>query len=116
MLIQMYTLILPHNMKLSATLKNNRGGSKVTADDTRILIDLKLGNKFIGTVGFYVVRDYPSGEELGYRVMWQHVGCENVELEEVLKGKTQTSKRDIDCHCGYPCVHGTDYCERHQIP
>jgi hypothetical protein len=69
-------------MKLSATLKNNRGGQKVTADDTRILIDLKLGNRLIGTIGFYNIID---DKVEGYRVL-----LDNEVIREIVKGKQQT--------------------------
>lgn len=33
------------------------------------------------------------------------------------KGKSQKGEtREGNCHCGYPCIYGTDYCERHQTP
>lgn len=36
---------------------------------------------------------------------------------ETRKGKREKGEpREGLCHCGYPCIYGTDYCERHQIP
>lgn len=35
---------------------------------------------------------------------------------KVSKGKKQKGDRLGLCHCGYPCIYGTDYCERHQTP
>lgn len=32
------------------------------------------------------------------------------------KGKQKKGDRLGLCHCGYPCLYGTDYCERHQTP
>lgn len=31
-------------------------------------------------------------------------------------GTYKGNQREGICDCGYPCVYGTDYCERHQIP
>jgi len=28
----------------------------------------------------------------------------------------KSGQREGVCHCGYPCVYGTDYCDRHQTP
>lgn len=33
-----------------------------------------------------------------------------------IKGKQKKGDRLGLCHCGYPCLYGTDYCERHQTP
>jgi hypothetical protein len=55
-------------MKLYATLKNERGGKKSTGDDTRILVELSYKNKIVGTVGLYVIKDWPTGQEVGYRI------------------------------------------------
>jgi len=32
------------------------------------------------------------------------------------KGEKQKGDRLGKCHCGHPCIYGTDYCERHQTP
>lgn len=77
-------------MKIAATLRNNRGGKKTTADDTRIFVDFALGNKTIGTVALYMIRDWPSDEPLGYRVLWN-----NEVVEEMEKGKKQKD----ECLC-----------------
>ena len=71
-------------MKLSATLRNNRGGQKVTADDTRILIDLRYGNKAIGTIGVYAIIDDKVD---GYRIL-----LDNEVIKEVEKGKQQKAE------------------------
>lgn len=82
-------------MKLSATLKNNRGGQKVTADDTRIQVDLRLGNKLIGTISLYNIISDETG---GYRVIWtdEHStfksGTHGLLVKELYKGKQQTDK------------------------
>lgn len=88
-------------MKISATLKNDRGGQKVTADDTRILVDLKLGNKLVGTIGFYVIKD---DEVEGCRVIWNESGKgfdpDQKPILEIVKGKQQTGEK---CGiCGKP--------------
>jgi hypothetical protein len=81
-------------MKISATLKNNRGGSKVTADDTRIAVELRLGNKIVSTVWLYVVKDWPTGDSLGYRIL-----LDDEIIKEEYKGKQQTDK----CASGHIC-------------
>lgn len=58
-------------MRLYTTIKNERGGSKSTGDDTRIQIDLFYKNKKLGTVGLYSIID-AQGE--GYRVIFDEEG------------------------------------------
>lgn len=76
-------------MKLSATLKNSRGGQKTTADDTRILVELRNGNNIVGTIGYYRIKDWPSGNELGYRILLDN---------EVIKEKAK-QLTDNMCYC-----------------
>lgn len=83
------------NMKISATLKNNRGGQKTTADDTRILIELHRGNTLIGTVGLYNIID---AKVEGYRVVWDNgKGAPFKIIAYFEKGKQQTDNK-----CGHP--------------
>lgn len=56
-------------MKLYATLKNERGGNKSTADDTCILVELVYKNKTIGTIGIYAI-----GNDEGVRIVWDETG------------------------------------------
>lgn len=84
-------------MKLYATLKNNRGGKKNTADDTRILVELSYKNRVVGEVGLYSITD--KGEDLGYRVVWNDPNKgytpDNV-LKEEEKAKT-TGEKGVFC-------------------
>lgn len=94
-------------MKLNATLKNERGGRKGTSDNTRILIELSYGNKVVGEVGLYAIKGWNTGEELGYRVVWNDpergYSHDNV-LKEVEKGKTQQGKCEYpSSYENYPC-------------
>jgi hypothetical protein len=76
-------------MKLNATLKNNRGGKKNTADDTRILIELSYKNKIVGEIGLYAIID---DKVEGYRIVWNDPDkgfSDNNVLKEIVKGKTQ---------------------------
>lgn len=57
-------------MKLNITLRNTRGGKKSTCDDSRILVDVSYKNRMLGTLGLYAINDWPSGDELGFRVVW----------------------------------------------
>ena len=90
-------------MKISATLRNTRGGSKVTADDTRILVELRRGNTLIGTIGLYNV---VSDKVEGYNVIWQkHDSTAPKTIEHFEKGKTLTDKCSWHtctdkAHCG----------------
>lgn len=74
-------------MKLYAILKNERGGKKSTGDDTRLQIELSYGNKLIGTIGLYAIRD--GGEDLGYRVLYNNKVIDEVERK---KGKKQNGE------------------------
>ncbi|MHB8674628.1 MAG: hypothetical protein ACYDAK_13255 [Candidatus Limnocylindrales bacterium] len=76
-------------MKLLASLTNNRGGTKRTSDDTRILVELTYKNKILGTVGLYAIENRPDGSDSGYRVVWNKyptTGGRQVTLLEVEKG------------------------------
>lgn len=42
-------------------------------------------------------------------------GCSIPHIHEK-KAKQQKGDRLGKCQCGYPCIYGTDYCDRHQIP
>jgi hypothetical protein len=85
-------------MRLYATLRNERQGKKRTGDDTRIRVELAYGNKTVGELGLYAIRDYPSGEDLGYRIVWN-----GKVIEEVEKGKTEKGKLLCkDCGTTYP--------------
>lgn len=79
-------IILTTNMKLSATLKNNRGGQKTTADDTRLSVELRYGNKAIGTIWVYMIKDWSNRKGIGYRILLDN---EVIRLE-IEKGKQQT--------------------------
>ena len=54
-------------MKLYATLRNERGGKKSTADDTRIEVELVYKNKIVGLVGLYAIHS-----DKGYRVIFNN--------------------------------------------
>lgn len=93
-------------MKLYANLTNSKGKKEGIGDNTRILIELTYGNKILGKIGLYVIRDYPSGEELGYRIVWDDevnpiIGGQIVKEEERQKQQGATkcdfceSKKDI---------------------
>lgn len=92
------TAWLSTNMKLSATLKNNRGGQKTTADDTRILIDLKIGNRFIGTLGFYIIKDEKME---GHNIIWHHEKPfgQQVNIESIEKAKQLTDNKCTHQNC-----------------
>ncbi len=68
-------------MKLCATVKNERGGRKTTADNTRIQVELTYGNRIIGTMALYAIIDDKVD---GYRVLWN-----NKIIEEIEKDKSQ---------------------------
>lgn len=92
-------------MKLSATLKNNRGGQKTTADDTRILIELRNGNKIVGTIGYYRIKDWPSsGNELGYRIVLDNTIIKEIEnkAKQLSDNKCTHQNCDDNGNC-YAC-------------
>jgi hypothetical protein len=70
-------------MKISATLKNTRGGIKTTADSDRLEISTRLGNKHLADITIL-----PSGSII--------IDESNISKVIVNKGKQQTGK---PCYC-----------------
>lgn len=103
-------------MKLYATIKNERGGKKSTGDDTRILVELTYKNKVVGELGLYVIRDWPKGEELGYRIVWRdetttgEIGGVKTIKEEEQKGKDLKGKHIMGC-TGLICSGYATFCK-----
>lgn len=111
-------------MKLFTTIKNERGGKKSTADDTRILIELSYKNKMLGTLGLYTIQNHPDGSDLGYRVMWSAEGdpySGQMLLEEEKTGKKLQGEcrqvRGGGIKCTKEATKG-DFCDDHasEIP
>lgn len=101
-------------MKLYATMENTRKGKKSTGDDTRLLMRLNYGNKEVGQVALYAIKDWPSGEHLGYRVIWfgdNTPAGGQVLAEEEKKGDKQKGKHICEkTHCDNETEGGYAYC------
>lgn len=102
-------------MKLYATIKARKmGGQEVeksqgSNEDMRIIVRDETGEWFlqiyISNDNGTIVADAETGDGEIKRL-----------VEKQSNGKSQKGDRLGVCHCGYPCVYGTDYCERHQLP
>lgn len=82
-------------MKLFAKLKNYRGGSKSTSDNTRLDVELRYGNKSVGSVSLYSITN-PDCDDLGFRLVFTSdtPGFKSLVLAEEEKRKTWC---DNDC-------------------
>jgi hypothetical protein len=98
-------------MKLYANVSSERA-SKGQGGNDYINIELSRQNNIPFCDMRYFI-DKKSGE---YVLMVDDYEIKRLEGNFKLKGKRQKGKREGICHCGYPCIYGTDYCERHQIP
>lgn len=96
-------------MKLYANVSSERASKGQGGEWLDIKIrdekkDLLWNIEVRESLNFYSIRVIPSNISL------------KSQLSIIQKGKRQKGEREGICHCGYPCIYGTDYCERHQIP
>lgn len=97
-------------MKLGATITSERGKPITKTGNENLEIKISGENKET----LLEIRIIPSN--FGYEMKgWTN---ENKFFSFFLKetGSLKQGKREEKCHCGYPCIHGTYYCERHQLP
>ena len=112
-------------MKLYATVTSERA-TKGQGGNNQLVINITVGNTsrreianiVLRTTGgslsgaddnVYALEYYPVNRDKGGRIV-----LDSGELET--KGEKKTGERDGVCYCGYPCIHGTDHCDRHQTP
>lgn len=100
--------------KLFATLETGRGKTVSVGDNESITATVYDGNlkAYSVTIEWMNIGDIeePTMGAIVTTREWR-----NLEDGKRKRGDKQGDRLGL-CDCGYPCVYGTDYCERHQIP